>query len=328
AGAGSRRVGLGDPHGTRAKPSQARAARPSGRAATRNAAAPTADRALLDQLSGLYNQHRPPSWPAYQPRGTALLGRIDQALRHAGGPDALAAAFRAALTAMPSFWRTTYPQGRSGAECFSALFQADRANAALGVEFWHLFHWSQAGAGGASPQESGTVAGAARHGVGGEGPGGAPAEEAERMARAGRLLVWDAGFWRAQGREALHLSQAEKRDLARLLEAHGIGIPGSADRQFPVPETATPPGDLTALEPSPRESPPPAMEPHTPPSRRLATRPPAAAEGPTACSLAATPQNHPVPTATTPCVAPTAPPTPTAPTPTAPPPMSPTTPRP
>ncbi len=262
------RPGRAEPPGTSGKPPQPRAPRPSGKAVPRSAAAPTADRALLDQLSGLYNQHRPPSWPAYQPRGTALLGRIDQALRHAGGPDALAAAFRAALTAMPSFWRTTYPQGRSGAECFSALFQADRANAALGVEFWHLFHWSQAGAGGALPQESGSAAGAGGRGVGAGGPGGEPAEEAERMARARRLLVWDAGFWRAQGREALHLSQAEKRDLARLLEAHGIGIPGSADRQFPVPETATPPGDLTALEPSPTESPPPAMEPHASPSRR------------------------------------------------------------
>lgn len=262
------RPGRGDPHGTRARPSQARAPRSSGRASPRSDAAPTADGALLDQLSGLYNQHRPPSWPAYQPRGTALLGRIGQALRHAGGPDALAAALRAALTAMPSFWRSTYPQGRSGAECFSALFQADRANAALGVEFWHLFHWSQSGAGGALPQESGSAVGAGGRGVGAGGPGGEPAEEAERLARARRLLVWDAGIWRAQGREALHLSQAEKRDLARLLEAHGIGIPGSAERQFPVPETATPPSDLTALEPSPTERPRPAMEPHTLPSRR------------------------------------------------------------
>jgi hypothetical protein len=265
--------GLAEPHGTRARPSHPRAPRPSGRAVPRSDATPPADRALLDQLSGLYNQHRPPSWPAYQPRGTALLGRIGQALRHAGGPDALAAALRAALTAMPSFWRTTYPQGRSGAECFSALFQADRANAALGVEFWHLFHWSQAAAGVPLPRGSGSAAADQAPGAV-DGLGGEPAEEAERLARARRLLVWDAGLWRAQGREALHLSQAEKRDLTRLLEARGIGIPGSADRQFPVSETAVPTSDLTALEPSPTESEPePDPMPHlAPPASRRPRR--------------------------------------------------------
>lgn len=263
--------GRAEPHGTRAKPSQARAPRSSGKAVPRSDATPPADRALLDQLSGLYNQHRPPSWPAYQPRGTALLGRIGQALRHAGGPDALAAALRAALTAMPSFWRTTYPQGRSGAECFSALFQADRANAALGVEFWHLFHWSQAAARGPWPCGSGSAA--ADPGPGAvDGLGGEPAEGAERLAQARLLLVWDAGLWRAQGREALHLSQGEKRDLARLLEAQGIGIPGSADRQFPLPETPAPTSDLTALEPSPTESEPEPMPHLAPPASRRPRR--------------------------------------------------------
>jgi len=231
-------------------------------------AASDADPALLDQLSALYNQHRPPSWPAYQPRGSALLGRIGQALRHAGGPSALAAALRDALTAMPPFWRTTYPQGRSGAECFSALFQSDRANAALGVEFWHLFHWSQAGAEVPLPRDGGVVVGTEGRGTAGEAAGGGSAEESERLARARRLWVWDAGLWRGQGREALHLSQAEKRELTRLLEAQGIGIPGSADRQFPLsdaeqepdsdpasndvgsPETPAPTGGLTPLEPS------------------------------------------------------------------------------
>lgn len=266
------RPGQAEPPGTRGKPPQPRAPRASGKAVPRSDASPQADRALLDQLSGLYNQHRPPSWPAYQPRGTALLGRIGQALRHAGGPDALAASLRAALTAMPSFWRTTYPQGRSGAECFSALFQADRANAALGVEFWHLFHWSQAAAGGPWPCGSGSAAADPGPGSSGDGLGGETAEGAERLALARRLLVWDAGLWRAQGREALHLSQAEKRDLARLLEAQGIGIPGSADRQFPLPETASPTNDLTALEPSPTESEPEPMPHLAPPASRRPRR--------------------------------------------------------
>jgi hypothetical protein len=283
-----------EPPGTRGKPPQPRAPRPSGKAVPRSDASPQADRALLDQLSGLYNQHRPPSWPAYQPRGTALLGRIGQALRHAGGPSALAAALRDALTAMPPFWRTTYPQGRSGAECFSALFQSDRANASLGVEFWHLFHWSQAGAEAPLPRDGGVVVGTGGRGTGGEGAGGGSAEDADRLARARRLWVWDAGLWRGLGREALHLSQAEKRELTRLLEAQGIGIPGSADRQFPLSdaeqepesdpascdagasETPAPTGGLTPLEPSscpsttrPIEPIPAPADPTTrPPTRR------------------------------------------------------------
>jgi hypothetical protein len=255
--------------------------------------APDAEPALLDQLSALYNQHRPPSWPAYQPRGTALLGRIGQAFRHAGGPSALAAALRDALTAMPPFWRTTYPQGRSGAECFSALFQSDRANASLGVEFWHLFHWSQAGAEAPVPRDGGAVVGTGGRGTGGEAAGGGSAEESERLARARRLWVWDAGLWRGLGREALHLSQAEKRELTRLLEAQGIGIPGSADRQFPLseaeqepesdpassdagsPETPSPTGGLTPLEPSPCPSTTRPIEPipaPADPTTRPATR--------------------------------------------------------
>ena len=203
--------------------------------------------ALLEALVALYNQHRPPSWPADQPRGTALLGRIRQALRHAGDPQRLQQALLEALQAMPPFWRDTYPQGRSGAECFSALFQADRASAGLGVEFWHLFRWS------ASRAEAG--AGLGSTGEARAAGDSGPAEEP--LARARRLLVWDAGIWRGLGREALRLSVADKRELARLLEAQGIGIPGSADRQFPCTEAGAsaaeptgPSSGLTPLEPS------------------------------------------------------------------------------
>ena len=226
-----------------------------------------ADRALLEQLTGLYNQHRPPSWPPYQPRGTALLPRIRQALRQAGGPQALADALRAALQAMPPFWRTTYPQNRSGAQCFAALFQADRSCAALGVEFWHLFHWSQ-----------GSAAAPLQPGGGVEGPGngvGQTGEELESkgLQRARRLFAWDAGIWRGQGREALHISRAEKRELTRLLEAHGLGIPGTADRQFAEPPdaaTAATPAAPALVPPSGPEK--PAALPHGPPTKGMGFR--------------------------------------------------------
>jgi hypothetical protein len=100
---------------------------------------------LLSHLADLYNQHRPPSWPTYHPRGNGLRAKVRQALKQAGSPEALIATFIAALTAMPPFWRTTYPQGRSGAECMAVLFATDRGCAGLGVEFWHLFSWAQAG---------------------------------------------------------------------------------------------------------------------------------------------------------------------------------------
>ena len=232
------------------------------RAPAGHRAVAAADRVLLEQLTGLYNQHRPPSWPAYQPRGTALLPRIRQALRHAGGPQALAEALRAALQAMPPFWRTTYPQNRSGAQCFAALFQADRSCAALGVEFWHLFHWSQGAA--EAPTKPG--AGVERPGSG-EGQAASESED-EQLQRARRLFAWDAGLWRGQGREALHLSRAEKRELTRLLEARGLGITGTADLQFaelPDAATATTPGAPALPAPSaPEQQPAP---PHGPPTK-------------------------------------------------------------
>ena len=190
-------------------------------------------RDLLQRLAGLYNQHRPSTWPAYQPRGNGLGTKLRQALRQAGSADALADTLTAALRAMPPFWRTTYPQGRSGSECIAALFSTDRGCAGLGVEFWHLFSWAQAaldcsadsGGDWSDPDTSERAPMAAGH----------PADE---LQRARRLFLWDSGVWRGQGREALLLSQQQKRELALLLEASGEGIPGSAEQQFldPVPE--------------------------------------------------------------------------------------------
>jgi hypothetical protein len=180
-------------------------------------------------LAALYNQHRPSTWPAYQPRGNSLRSKLRQALRQAGSADALVDTLTAALRAMPSFWRHTYPQGRSGAECMAVLFCTDRGCAGLGVEFWHLFSWAQAAAQGAgrpaavAPQASDS------------GPTQQATSAIDELQRARRLFLWDSGVWRSQGREALLLSLAEKRELALLLEADGLGIPGTAERQFAEP---------------------------------------------------------------------------------------------
>ncbi|MEB3325767.1 MAG: hypothetical protein VKM17_10600 [Cyanobacteriota bacterium] len=208
--------------------------------------------ALLKRLTDLYNLHKPPTWPAYHPRGHGLRGKVRQALKQAGGADALAASLIAALQAMPPFWRTTYPVSRSGAECMAALFATDRGSAGLGVEFWHLFTWAQAAA---SPPE-GTAEPSAT-------PGAAPAPELP-LQRAQRLFLWDSGIWRGQGREALLLSPTEKRELALLLEANGQGIPGTAERQFADPEAETAPQPQPPAAPEPQPQPPAASEACTP----------------------------------------------------------------
>jgi hypothetical protein len=200
-------------------------------------ATPQADASpdLLQRLAGLYNQHRPATWPAYQPRGNGLRSKLRQALRQAGSADALADTLTVALGAMPPFWRTTYPQGRSGSECMAALFSTDRGCAGLGVEFWHVFSWAQAalqGSGEAGGDRSCSGAGAAAA----DGAATAAADPAAALQRARRLFLWDSGVWRGQGREALLLSQPQKRELAQLLEANGLGIPGTAEQQFADPE--------------------------------------------------------------------------------------------
>jgi hypothetical protein len=246
------------------------------------AKAPKTDesRDLLQRLAGLYNQHRPSTWPAYQPRGNGLGTKLRQALRQAGSADALADTLTAALLSMPPFWRTTYPKGRSGSECMAALFSTDRGCAGLGVEFWHLFSWSQAtlgcsadsGGDWSDPDASERAAMAAGH------PG-------DELQRARRLFLWDSGVWRGQGREALLLSQQEKRELALLLEASGEGIPGTAEQQFldpvPEPEPDPEPPELPEIPKAPAPSAVPSEvgtagdgqpEPHLGPPRRAQHR--------------------------------------------------------
>jgi hypothetical protein len=196
---------------------------------------------LLSHLADLYNQHRPPSWPAYHPRGNGLRTKVRQALKQAGGPDALATTLIAALNAMPPFWRHTYPQGRSGAECMAVLFATDRGCAGLGVEFWHLFSWAQAGSppgrnGASGGVVGGDAVGAARSASAADGPPVTPSQPEDPLQRARRLFLWDSGVWRGQGREALLLSLQEKRELTLLLEANGVGLAGTAARQFALPD--------------------------------------------------------------------------------------------
>jgi len=179
-------------------------------AATNPTPAATAD--LITSFCATYNAHKPQRWPAYTPRGSGLGPRLRRAIQHAGGAEAFWPLLIQALTAMPEFWRCGYPQGRSGADCAAVLFSADRSNAGLGPELWHVFTWAAlAGQGAAAAAE---------------------AEPETDLQRADRLLLWDGHHWRGQGEEALYLPRSEKQRLAEVLEAAGQGVPGAAARQY------------------------------------------------------------------------------------------------
>ena len=183
---------------------------------------------LIAQFAATYNQHKPETWPAYKPTGTALAGRLQKAIRHAGGAEAFWAVLVGALRRMPEFWRLTYPQGRSGVDCATVLFTADRKAAGLGEELWHVFCW---GASDAAP-----YTGRLNGGIGGNTPevgsGQLAAIHHPDFVRAQKLLVWGDHAWRCQGMEAFDLPASEKQRLAELLEAAGLGEPGKAAEQF------------------------------------------------------------------------------------------------
>jgi hypothetical protein len=178
---------------------------------------------LLAQFAQIYNRQRPSTWPAYSPRGSALSARLRRAIAHAGGEETFWAVLTQALAAMPEFWRRTYPQGRSGADCAATLFSADRQAAGLGVEFWHVFCWGGA---------RGPVAGG---GAAEGGQGSAAGPGLSDLERARRLLYWAGNHWRGTGIEASKLERSEKRRLAELLEATGVGLAGAAAEQFSRP---------------------------------------------------------------------------------------------
>jgi len=172
---------------------------------------------LLERVAEHYNHHKPTSWPAYRARGQALLPKLQCAIRHAGDLDRFLGRLAQALAAMPAFWRTTYPQGRSGAECLAVLLACDRSCAGLGVEFWHVFSWGATGSKNAASAASGQ---------------GSSVESDPDFRRACRLFVWGDHAWRGQGMEAFELTDREKQRLTELLEAAGLGSPGQAAKQF------------------------------------------------------------------------------------------------
>ena len=178
---------------------------------------------LISQFVATYNQHKPQSWPAYKPTGTALASRLQRAIRHAGGTEAFWTALIRALRSMPEFWRITYPQGRSGVDCAMALLSADRKAAGLGVEFWHVFCW-------------GAVAQRHSDGIRGNTPGVGQDRSAAMHhpdhLRACRLLAWDGHQWLGRGIEAATLPASELQRLAELLEGAGFGRPGHAAQQY------------------------------------------------------------------------------------------------
>jgi hypothetical protein len=182
-----------------------------------------AEPSLMAQFAQHYNRQRPSSWPAYSPRGSALSARLRRAIAHAGGEETFWAVLAQALAAMPEFWRRTYPQGRSGADCAAALFSADRQAAGLGVEFWHVFCWGGA---------RGPVAGG---GAADPGQGSAAGLAESDLEKARRLLYWAGNHWRGSGIEAAKLDRSEKLRLAELLEAAGEGPAGAAAEQFSRP---------------------------------------------------------------------------------------------
>jgi hypothetical protein len=185
---------------------------------------------LIAQFAATYNQHKPETWPAYKPTGNALAGRLQKAIRHAGGAEAFWSVLIQALQRMPEFWRVTYPQGRSGVDCATALFTADRKAAGLGEELWHVFCWGVA--------DAAQYTGRPYSGIGGNTPGVGHHRPAAISGyhpdhrHACKLLLWDGHEWKGRGMEATKLPASELQRLAEILEAAGFGIPGKAAEQF------------------------------------------------------------------------------------------------
>ncbi len=170
---------------------------------------------LTSRFTALYNEHKPMAWPVCNGSCAVLAPRLQQAIRQAGGAEAFWAVLIRALRGMPEFWRHTYPEGRSGVECASALLKVDRGSEGRGVEHWHVFCW------GDGVDVGGDVAGAA-------------AGESD-LQKAHRLLYWSRDHWHGRGIETSKLDRREKWRLAELLEAEGEGTPGTAAEQFSQP---------------------------------------------------------------------------------------------
>lgn len=214
------------------------------------------DGALLDRLVAAFQETAPPEWPAPErlTPSRERRCRLRQALEHAGSAEALESRLRAALTAVPAWYRSTYPVRPDGGrrpayQFFDVLFRASAAERDCGVEAWHLFSWSEGGSA-AAPWGAGAR------------PGGEPESD---LQRARRLLEWESCRWCAIGIEGIGLPQEEKRRLACLLEERGFGIAGTAARQYGPPLEPTADARAPAsIKPRPNPVPPAELHPSEP----------------------------------------------------------------
>jgi hypothetical protein len=189
--------------------------------------------ALLDRLLAVFQAAKPAEWPS--PSALTLSpgrkGKLQAALRYAGSADALLQRLQTALAHVPPWYRSTYPvrpdgSSRPSHQFFDLLFRATADEREGGLEAWHLFAWSEAGAR-ATEAPSGT-----------DGTGGtaqrhsAPETDLER---AKRLFRWNCHDWLMREVEAIRLPLSERRRLTALLEADGRGTPGAGAIQFADP---------------------------------------------------------------------------------------------
>ncbi|MFN9547740.1 MAG: hypothetical protein ACK6AD_11845, partial [Cyanobacteriota bacterium] len=193
-------------------------------------ASPETSAALLDRLLGAYRASKPAEWPS--PSALTLTpgrkGKLQAALRYAGGTDALVRRVEAALAHVPPWYRATYPVRPDGSrrpahQFFDVLFRATGDEREGGLEAWHVFSWSEAGSReplAASGDRLGPSGGSRGGGLTGSG---APAETPPEtdLERARRLFIWDTPSWRLRAIEAYELPMSERRRLIGLLEALG-----------------------------------------------------------------------------------------------------------
>jgi hypothetical protein len=223
------------------EPAKAELAEPEAHA-SKTSAEPAA---LLARLLAAFQAAKPPEWPS--PSALTLSpgrkGKLQAALRYAGSADALLQRLQTALAHVPPWYRSTYPVRPDGSrrpshQFFDLLFRATGDEREGGLEAWHLFAWSEAGAR-ATEAPSGT------DGTGGTAQGhSAPETDLER---AKRLFRWNCHDWLMREVEAIRLPLSERRRLTALLEADGRGTPGAGAIQFadpPEPDPANQPQKL------------------------------------------------------------------------------------
>ena len=216
------------------EPAKAELAEPEAHA-SKTSAEPAA---LLDRLLAAFQAAKPAEWPS--PSALTLSpgrrGKLQAALRYAGSADALLQRLQTALAHVPPWYRSTYPVRPDGSrrpshQFFDLLFRATGDEREGGLEAWHLFAWSEAGA--RAPEASwGT------DGTGGTAQGHL-AQESD-LERAKRLFRWNCHDWLMREVEAIRLPLPERRRLTALLEADGRGTPGAGAIQFADPPEPAP----------------------------------------------------------------------------------------